>query len=475
MKRIKIAFCALMALSAASCSKVIEVRETDFVGGDIALKTVANNEQAVIGAYAGMSTDMSILFNAVMTDEVKKGEFYNAATVHEWQFGINDVSIRDNFTAIYPQYTLIDRVNRVLAVIDNADSMKAGDNALRNRVKGEALFIRAYSHFELFRYYSPNYDPAAIAMPYMETVTLKGQARITQGPYFEKIKADMAAAKALLPNNLNDVYRANVATVAGLQARVALYTRDWANAITYATEFINAVPLATRAQFPAIWTDAANTESAFKLRRTNAIGSKLGSLFRGTSASASNIGQISWNPSNEMWDSFDQTNDVRFPAYFKVETRLPANRSAYNRLINKYAGTDFGTSGENVADAKVFRTAEMLLIRAEAKAETGDLAGAAADINLLRDNRIANNTAVTFASKDEAINNILQERFKELAYEGHRLFDLKRRNLPVTRSSEDAPNANATTLPAGNFRFVLPIPQTEMNANKAMTQNAGYN
>lgn len=475
MKKIQIAFCALLALSAASCKKVVDIKETDFVGGDIALKTVANNEQAIIGAYAGMGTEMGILFNSVMSDEVKVGEFYNAATVHEWQFGTTDVSIRDNFTAISGQYATIDRANRVLAAVVNADSMKVGDNALRSRVRGEALFLRAYAHFELFRYYAGNYDPAALAMPYMEAVSLRPQARITQGPYFEKIKADLAAAKPLLPASFADITRATATAVTGLQARVALYMRDWQSANTFSTEYINALPLATRAQFPAIWTDAGNTEVAFKLKRTNSIGGRIGSLFRGTSASASAIGTVTWNPSNKLWSVYDQTNDVRFASYLKVETRLPANRAAFNRFINKYAGTDVGTSGENVADAKVFRTAEMVLIRAEAKAETNDLAGAAADINLLRSNRIANATAVTYANKEAAIADIMLERFKELAYEGHRFFDLKRRGLPVSREAGDAPNGNSVTLAANNFRFVMPIPQTEINANKLMVQNPGYN
>lgn len=480
MKNIKIAFCSLLLMAAAtSCEKVLDVKETDFIGGDIALKTVGNTEQGVIGAYAGMNTEMGILFNSVMSDEVKTAEFYNSATVHEWTFGPNDISIRDQFTAVRLYYRVIDRVNRVLQAVPVADSIKTTDNtALRNRVRGEALFLRAFCHFELVRYYSGNYDPTALAMEYVETPGLTATPRIAMEPYFAKLRADLAAAKPLLPATTADVYRANALAVTGLQARIALYQRDWATAATAATEYINALPLATAAQFPAIWTDAnTSVETAFRLRRTNAIGGRIGSLYRGTSASATAIGTVTWAPTNELWNAYDQTNDVRFAAYLRNEPLLAAaNRPS--RLVNKYAGTTYGTPNENVADAKVFRTGEMILIRAEARAEQNDLIGAAADVNALRAARITGALPLVFASKDAAITAILNERFRELAFEGHRFWDLKRRGLPVTREgvipTGDAPNANSTTLPAGNFRFTLPIPQAELDANPAYQQNPGY-
>lgn len=475
MKYSKLILSSFLLLTLFSCKKLIDIQETDFIGGDIALKTVSNNEQGIVGAYASMGVEMDILLNATFSDEVKKAEFYNAATTHEWQYTSTDITIRDNFTAFNALYRTIDRVNRVLQALPNADSTKVGDNALRSRLRGEALFIRAFSHFQLFRYYSGNYDPAGLALAYMEVPSLEPQARITMGPYFQKLSADLAEAKTLLPTSLADITRATRPAASGLQARVALYMRDWANAITYSTEYINAIPLSPRATFNGIWTDANNNELAFKLKRTATAGGRIGSLFRGTSANASNIGTVTWAPSDELWNSYDQTNDVRFASYFKDEPILTnSNPPRQSHLIQKYAGTGYASSNENVADAKVFRTGEMYLIRAEAKAESNDLAGAAADVNALRAARITGYVNVTYASKDAAIADIIQERFKELAYEGHRFWDLKRRGLPVERLPSDAPTANGTTLPANNFRFVLPIPNAEIQANSLIVQNPGY-
>jgi hypothetical protein len=477
MKPVKIIFSSLLFLTMFSCKKLIEIEETDFVGGDIALATISNNEQGVIGAYAGLAIEMDILMNATFSDEVRVGEFYNAATTHEWQYSSNDIGLRDNFTAFTPLYRTIDRVNRVLQALPGADSLKTTDTeALRMRVRGEALFMRAFCHFQLFRYYAGNYDPAGLALAYVEVPSLEPKERIAMGPYFQKLNADLAEAKSLLPNNLADVFRATRLAASGFQARVALYMRDWTNAITYSTEYINSIPLAPQLSFNGIWTDANNLESAFKLRRTTAAGGRIGSLFRGISANATkDIGTVTWTPSDKLWNSYDKVNDVRFSSYLKSEPILSNQNPPRNpRIIQKYAGTGYASPAENIADAKVFRTGEMYLIRAEAKAETGDLVGAAADVNALRAARITGYTNVTFTSKEAAIAAIIQERFVELPFEGHRFWDLKRRNLPVERLAIDAPSPVGTTLPAGNFRFLLPIPNTEILANSLIKQNPGY-
>lgn len=473
MKKNKLVILAFLAFSFGACQKVIDVKETDFIGGNIALKTVANNEQGIIGAYAGMNVEMGILLNAVFADEVKVAEFYNAATVHEWQYSSADISIRDNFTAFNLYYSIIDRVNRVLAALPNAVAANATEAALKDRLRGEALFLRAFCHFELYKYYSNSSVGTDLAMAYMETPSLAPTVRIQVAPYFAKLKADIAAAKPLLPSALTDIYRATRPAASALQARVALYLKEYTDAVTFSTEYITAIPLATRANFPAIWTDANNSELAFKLSRTTSLGGRIGSLWRGTSANAANIGTITWRPSDKLYNAYDQVNDIRFASYIKDEAALIA-AGRPGRIISKYAGTPYGTPAENVADAKVFRTGEMYLIRAEANAELNNLVGATNDLNTLRAARINGYTNVTLATKDDAIAAIMDERFKELPYEGHRFWDLKRRNLPVSRLSTDAPSSNSQTLPAGSFRFLLPIPNAEIQANPLIQQNPGY-
>jgi len=361
----------------------------------------------------------------------------------------------------------------VLVELPNAVAADATQAALKERLRGEALFLRAFCHFELYKYYSNTSVGTELAMAYMETPSLASTARIQVAPYFVKLKADMAASKPLLPAALTDIYRATRPAVSALQARVALYLKEYTDAVTFSSEYITTLPLATRASFPAIWTDANNSEIAFKLSRTPSLGTRIGSLWQGTSANSGAISQTAWVPSTKLMNAYDQANDVRFGVYFRTEPLLAAaGRPA--QLVAKYRGTTYGTPGEHVADAKVFRTGEMYLIRAEAHAETGNLVSAAADLNTLRTARINGYTNVVLATKDDAITAIMDERFKELPYEGHRFWDLKRRNLPVSRLLADAPNAAAQTLAAGSFRFLLPIPNPEIQANPLIQQNPGY-
>src|SRR5215217_3157262 len=132
MRYKKLISSAFLVLLIVSCRKVIDYKENEFIDAEKALKTVENLEQAVIGAYAGMQVEMGYLLNATFSDEVKTaGEFYNSISTHEWQYGPEDVTIRDNFTAMQPYYVVIDRVNRVLERVATADSTRVGDETLR--------------------------------------------------------------------------------------------------------------------------------------------------------------------------------------------------------------------------------------------------------------------------------------------------------------------------------------------------------
>lgn len=474
-----------------SCSNLLDIRDSDFIGGDIALQTVADNESLLMGAYAGLQSgtppttdpatttdyEMNIRYNGISSDELKNEEFPAFSGMHQWTFGFDNVELRGDFMPNVTYGRVIDRVNRVLFALPNATAATPAEEAKRSIIRGEALFLRAFSHFEMFRYFSKPYDPSGLAMTYVELPQLDPQerhARIEMGPYFEKINRDIEEAKALLANNLDDKARANRISASALQARIALYTRNWNDAITYSTEYINAIPLSPRDQFAGIWTDQNTNEVSWRLIRTTA--NRIGNFFNSTSVTSggrTTIGTVTWTPSSKLWNSFDQTNDIRFSTYFVDEPLLSSNGRP-SRILKKYHGTGYATNNENVANIKVFRTAEMYLIRAEARAESGDLAGAAADLNDLRDARISNYTLVTLSSRDQAITEILQERFKELALEGHRFWDLKRQGLPVERLAADAPTTESRVLPANNFRFTLPIPRWEMEANELMVQNDGY-
>ena len=128
----------------------------------------------------------------------------------------------------------------------------------------------------------------------------------------------------------------------------------------------------------------------------------------------------------------------------------------------------------------------MYLIRAEARVAAGDLPGAANAVDAIRDKRFSTNQVTpVYATPTDAWRGILKERRIEFAFEGYRFIDLKRigtlANVGLDRDPADYssatsnyPAGNPTNLPLTSFKFALPIPQDEFNANPGVQQNPGY-
>jgi hypothetical protein len=139
-------------------------------------------------------------------------------------------------------------------------------------------------------------------------------------------------------------------------------------------------------------------------------------------------------------------------------------------VVVKYLGK--GTAVDGVVDWKAFRTGEMYLIRAEARANSNQAALALDDLNTLRAARI--NGFVNGTESGAALTNAIElERRKELFMEGHRWLDLKRTTRSINRGVIVAPTTQAVLAP-NNRSWVWPIPQGERDANPNMSQNAGY-
>ena len=182
--------------------------------------------------------------------------------------------------------------------------------------------------------------------------------------------------------------------------------------------------------------------------------------------------KLNYAASYKLTNLFDKTNDIRFTSYITIDASRQTAGKVPNVVV-KYMSDDPANS--NLVDIKLYRTGEMYLIRSEANAEKNNLPAAAADLNALRSARISGYTDQSFADKQTLIDALMTERFKELAFEGHRHFDLRRRNLPITRNPEDAVQAlGAVLLMPTEAQYVFPIPNSELRANKNMKQNDGY-
>lgn len=456
---------AILGLS--SCKKQLDQQPKDSFSDANAFLTIADVQLGLneaYGRYGAYANDMYV--SALASDESKLGldNAGQGALTFRFQYASDATTGGDVVSAWGAYYSMLDQINRVLPFVPTVTA-GPGEEPRRDIIKGQLLALRAIAHFGLLRNYSKTYNASEKGVPIMLTSSPLGKpARNTMGEVMTQIEKDLADAKTILPavtsTSFNDTVM-NRVNIAGYQARIALYKGDYNAAITYSTEVINANlrPLASGSDFTGIWTDATlppNNETLFRVRY--ATSSAIGGLWTTTG------GQIYVAPSDKLVASYS-VDDIRKGAY--IGTLSPGNN-----YVNKFYTS---SRGGRVVDIKAMRIVEMYLIRAEANAKkaTPDLAAAAADLNLVRSKRITGYVNETFTTAASLITAILDERFKELAFEGFRFYDLKRNNLPVQRSATDA-NPAWQTLAANSNLFVFPIPRTEINANPNMQQNDGY-
>ncbi|MEJ7738157.1 MAG: RagB/SusD family nutrient uptake outer membrane protein [Chitinophagaceae bacterium] len=451
----------LLAVS-ISCKKAIDFTPSDTIDATKAYRNLSDINLGLIGAYAGLGytdiTNTSLVSDECMlpTENATGG----GVATHRWQYDGSNGTI----TAAFPEnYIAIDRINKVLKAIDEVPS-SSSESDLKERYRGELLALRAYCHFELIRNFASRYQTGALGLPYMETSVISSPSRPAFEATIAKIKADLATAKTLIPASFTDRTRITKNAIPAMQARVALYEKNWNEAITYSGEAINLLPLATKTQFPDIWKDKNEAEVFWKLKRATSAEGLLGNFYFNTNNT------VLYAPSFKLLNLYDKANDIRFSSYIKIDNTRGAGKTP--NIVVKYVG---GSSTLNLADVKLYRTGEMYLIRAEAYAETNKLAEAAGDINTLRAARITGYATQTFASLSDLLAAVYTERFKELAFEGHRFFDLRRRNYNVVRDPADAINAlGAVLLTPSQAQYAFPLPDSEIKVNKNMVQNPNY-
>lgn len=462
-------FLSFAGLTFQSCSK-LDTPPSDFIDLSKAFRNIDDLELGVKGVYAPLSSTL-IEIGAIVSDEVMfpTENTVSNSSAHRWQYNSSSGSVT---SALYEYSVVIDRANRVLEAVPSIPVTTGTQNRL-NQYQGEMLALRAYSQFELLRAYASSYEPDGLGLPYMKEHTLSYPARETVKSNFDNINADLKTAKELIPSGFSDNTRITKTAMSAIQARVALYEKKWGDAITYASEVINSEPLAPKNDFGKIWKDESQSEVVWKLARV--IGdSRLGAAFFRETGEI-----VLYAPSFKLINMFgtvtQRADDVRFSSYIQYAPTRPAGKSQY--LVDKYVGGNATYRG--LTAVKLFRTGEMYLIKAEAELENNNgstgITAAAKDLNDLRRARIYNYIDQTFSDKQSLVNAIYNERFKELAFEGHRFFDLKRRNLPVERTTQDAINTSgAIKLEPTAAQYCFPIAADEMSINKNMVQNPHY-
>ncbi len=487
------------ALLLGACNKTLEVEPLFQKDGSQIFTTLQDYEYALTGAYGlfrqvgylgsgGQTTSTWALLPDMLADNLVR----TAEDLANWQVQINWAYATDEDdleVAWVAAYSVINQANIVLR---NIDRFAAAEPTRVNRIKGQALAIRAYAHFDVLRYWGENFDRNSTGrgIPYVETPDFNNNpARLSVAETWNKIFADMEQAETLLgdvdqPVNAGSS-RAGIDQLAvrALLARMHLYAKNYAQAETYASLAIEELPLATADEFTGIWKDATTAEVIWSV----AFNAGEGSPAIGAHLASTNRNR--YRPAAAAEALFDPENDVRFPAYF-ASRLLGANR---RRILYKYfSRTDVRqrlldettetlaaqrATGDNIVNWKMTRTGEMYLIRAEARAlQPGKESDALADLNALRAARITNYVPVAGLAGQALVEAIATERRKELFAEGHRWFDLKRTTRTIDRGTDCGAGSAQCTLTPTAREWVWPLPQLEVDSNPSLgnQQTTGY-
>ncbi len=347
-------------------------------------------------------------------------------------------------------YNQIYSANAVLEGVAASKTLAPED---KDRLSGEALFVRGLLHFYLLQLFGD--VPYITTTDYTKNVNV---ARLSETEVYDKILADLNAADGLLSEEYlsTDRTRPNNFAVKAMLARVQLYNGDWAEAANSASAVLNATGTYT---LPADLSNFFVKESTGTIwqfsPRTATRNTDEGSTFIFNSAPPAAAALT-----NVLMGSFEP-GDQRRAKWTRA--RSAGGTTWYHAY--KYKKTT--TSTPQLEYSIVLRLSEMYLIRAEARARQGELIGAKEDIDVLRNKAgLLGTTAITQA---EILDAVLQERRVEFFTEyGHRFMDLKRMGKLDTFLSSLKASWQATDR-------LLPLPQKEINLNPNIgPQNPGY-
>lgn len=479
IKKLSLALVLLIGLGACE-KKLTDLQPIGQIPSQVAIQNMADVTSALNGIYGTWLGRRPAYLSSFMTDEVRLGigtEYRNVGNIlFNWNHVSDSQDWRDgeNGGCWTNLYQVIDRVNRLLELMQPVPANGTAEENLKLQYKGELLALRAMAHLELLRWYAATaeYTPTALGVvvqtEYVKAPGTYRPLRNTQQQVITQINTDLAEAKNLIPAGFTEISRVTRNAVIATQARAALHTKDWQGVVDRATEVINSQPITPRASYAGLWTTRSiapanqSTEIIWRLNVSSAnLGVAIGTLWQDVGT-----GAVQASPAVKLMNTFDQVNDIRFSTFFRTTPR---------NLIAKY-GVVVASNGENFQyDIKMIRTSELLLARAEAYAELNQLGQSNNDLSALRTARITGYVHAALNDKGSLINAILLERYKELCYEGQRYFDLRRRSLPINRDIADAGGIAAIqNLNSGDSKYLLPIPQQERFANPNCEQNPGY-
>ena len=509
----------------ASCEKHLDISPTQSIESSTALNSRDNVNAAITGVYSRLKgarmfgRDLIALPEALADNGFATNK--SGRLVAEAQNNAPPATGASNhFTATVwsTSYAAINEVNLILSKIGEVPDATASD---RTNWEGQLYFLRGLYHLILMECYAympgasvPSQDRGGVPVlisftDNIDTARIVLPARAPIDVVYNQIASDLAVANSKFTNSsftaTTDVSLANKPGIQGLLARVNLYRKNYSEAKRWADSCITLAGsrLTTTATYINNWRQATHGETLFQVRYASTsenigvnesmqttsttlvspggtvtggfgdlvptltlltdLGITIGTINTTTGVITPAHNATSFAASNLIIAS--KTADVRNQLY-EVGTSGRGNRKVEN---TKYLGKNGAINLDNIP---VLRISEVYLIRAEAMATPGSSVynetAALADLNTVITNRGLTAVNLVNGTTNALYEEIIRQRRIELAFEGHRFFDLKRLGRNLVKS----PHYNDVAFT--DFRILAPIPQRETDLNPNLRQNFGY-
>lgn len=496
MKRSKILVWGLLLISLSSCKKFLDVTPSNSADAAKAIQTPRDAQIVMNGLMNQMTSSSYYGRNFIMYAEAKGGDVavYSQGRGLDALYTFNHNPNSNSYSSFWSQiYYCILQSNYML---DEIAKREAEGVTGFNTAKGQALTARALMYFDLVRLYGKPYnqDKASFGIPIVLT-TLGFDAkplRASVEQVYTQIIKDLTDAAPLLPKTKTNGYINYYANKAIL-ARVYLNMDMKTEALLAAEEIMAATSLYTlytNANWVDSWKSQYGMESIFELN-INPLENDLGTASLGVYQRNRNVGTTSalgfFYASTDFLSSLnagsnadirrgvmarDESSATRLGALYKYSGGIPNGNASTSTMPG-----DKSTANSTAVNIKVIRLSEIYLIAAEA-ALTSNPTKAVNYLNAIRQRNpaLAPATVATIS-----LDMILEERRKELYGEGHRFFDMIRLNKSITFNDEFGnltilPTLRPKTIDRNFYKIILPIPQSEINANPPIKaqQNPNY-
>jgi starch-binding outer membrane protein, SusD/RagB family len=459
-------------------SQSIAIENSD--ADSVYFKSASELESALAGAYGDFKNeyyqlDYFVNGDAQSDDAYAGGDNPDNFQIDDYQLDAVNRNVSRDWAYLY---STIGKVNNIINNAAEVTDPELTPERL-DEIIGEASFIRAFMYFQLVQLWGDVplqlEEVTAISADKLDEIYAQiFPARSPKEEVYAQIIADLEIA---LPRVRTTASHKGFATTGAVNAVLAkVYAtqepHDWAKVNQYCDAVI-AGGYALLPEFDLLWDNSMknSAESIFEINYTGGPtdGNWGVNIFRGVDWKKFNL------PSNDLIAAFDAENDLirkNASIIFEDVSGLWSDshypQTAYP-FINKWR--NFG--GDGAQNYIFIRLADILLLKAEALNESGDVSGAAAIVDQIRERvDLSPTTASTQAAMRLAIE---KERRLELAYEGIRWYDLKRtgRAMEVMSATIDA-DGNPIGYALTPERLLWPIPQAELDKNANLTQNEGY-